>query len=820
MHRWFLFKSHAARLAGTILTLLLILSFLPACGGSKPPGASPFPGTILLAPANSTSVQLGSILTFTASAQNAGGTSISAAFTYQSSDTSILNIAPNGVACAGIWDAAFVNCTPGSYGVVQVTASALGATSLPTLVYVHPPIDSIQISVVAPVNQPPPACPGQQTIPVACAHEFTSTTSACLSANQSMTLQARAFNKGTDITSSVGPFTWSETSTSAVKVTPLVTDNNTNIATNQATVTPNTPGFTPVFAAAANVSSQPYYAETCPVQCIALDMGDTLSGITSFSVNKSNAQTIYATAVDVQGCVVPNPPLTWSSTAPAAVVPGSAGGCAAGTSCTLTTQQPGSASITASCTPPTCNVGFPQNVAALLQPLIQPFPVYPVTAVSGLVTGAPSATNVLATTHDCFGTVSCTTGLYDISTSTNQSGGATQLPAPINSLLFDPAGDKAYAGGNFGSLVINPTNIGTSNSAFTGLNIVTGTVLAISSNGNLAIFSDTAHTPNNQVFVVNTTTASSPSAAILKITGASAAAFSPDGLKAFILGQTGPTCTSSAGCLYIFSPIQALQTIPLSAPATAITFSSSGAFAFVTGGSSTSSIAVFNTCDNSSNPLAITLPAAPLFLKTLPPEIAPSPIGSAGLKPTCTTLPTTPPTYQCVGLDVLVGLDSTGLDLIATSASQPTFPASCPQPLAIASNSVTTLPFPPQHINLGQGTFTPMNFFLSPDATAAYIVASDRSDILVYNFTTNATTGIPLVGFNGASVSPVAASISTDGTLIYVAASDGELHEVNTTTGQDLVQIPFPSLPNTTNPFCLNVGSTIDCTLDLVAVKP
>src|SRR3984893_13216535 len=157
----------------TLLTTTLSLSSLGGCGGHPPPGPSPFPAKITLSPATSASLQAGSIISFVASAQNASNSAISASFNYQSSNTDILNIASTGVACAGKWDAQFITCTPGAAGVAQVTASALGASSAPTLIFVHPPIDNIQISQVVPVGSPPPACPGQQIIPAACALPFT-----------------------------------------------------------------------------------------------------------------------------------------------------------------------------------------------------------------------------------------------------------------------------------------------------------------------------------------------------------------------------------------------------------------------------------------------------------------------------------------------------------------------------------------------------------------------------------------------------------------------------------------------------------------------
>jgi len=501
-------------LAWVIVTVFLFW-FLPACGGHKPPGPNPFPVRISLNPTTSASLQAGTTLQFFATAQNSSNGNISPAFTFASSNSGILDVAPGGTACAGTWNApVYTVCTPTGTGVVQVTASALGATSPPTLVFVHPPIDNIQVSVVPPVNSPPPACPNQGPLPAACNLKFNpNAANFCLSQNQIQTLQATAYSNGVDITASVGPFSFTEAN-SVVKLTPIVTVSSYNVATNQVTASPTTPGQTQVIASASGVFSQPYNIETCPVQCIALELGvngSQSSSATSFVVNKGTSEVITATAVDVQGCIVPKPPLTWVSSQPAALSVGS--GCAAGTTCTVSTVQAGSATITASCTPPTCNIGFPLNPAGLPAPYV-PQPVYPVTAISGLATGAPTSTTVMATSQDCSTDILCSVGLYNIATSNNLPGGAFQLPTPPNSLLFDGAGDRAYMGSEFGALVISPSNFGSASASPFGslpasgtpLGLVTGKILATSPNGSFAIFSDTISTPN-QVYLVNTATA-------------------------------------------------------------------------------------------------------------------------------------------------------------------------------------------------------------------------------------------------------------------------------------------------------------------------
>jgi outer membrane protein assembly factor BamB len=170
------------------------------------------------------------------------------------------------------------------------------------------------------------------------------------------------------------------------------------------------------------------------------------------------------------------------------------------------------------------------------------------------------------------------------------------------------------------------------------------------------------------------------------------------------------------------------------------------------------------------------------------------------------------PNLAPAGLDFFFGLDNTGIDIIATTSSQPPLAALCPQPVNLAQTTASAT-FPPVHINLNQGTFHPINFFISPDSTQAYIVTSDFG-IFVYNFNTNSvSTKISLVN----DATPLAADMTVDGTLIYVAGSDGLLHQINTVLGVDLYQTSFVPLPNSSNDFCYT-GPV--CHLDLLAVRP
>jgi DNA-binding beta-propeller fold protein YncE len=154
----------------------------------------------------------------------------------------------------------------------------------------------------------------------------------------------------------------------------------------------------------------------------------------------------------------------------------------------------------------------------------------------------------------------------------------------------------------------------------------------------------------------------------------------------------------------------------------------------------------------------------------------------------------------------IIALDNTGLDYITTAITAAASQTLCPQFISTSS----------QRIPLGQGTFNPINFFVSPDGTLVYIVASDRSSVLVYDFNTNSVSGISLAN----NPSPVSADIAVDGTLLYVAGSDGMLHEVSTMSAADLLQISFTIPSRFSTPFCSLDPTSGPCKLDVAAVKP
>ena len=224
------------------------------------------PANITLAPANTVSLDVGSATqVFTASPQNSKNTAITTPVSFLSSNTAVLTIANNGLACAGTWDSVTVPqiCTPGPVGVAQVTATSHGVSSPPTTVYVHQHIDKIVVSAV----------PGQ-----------TPPTGHCFSKGQVFNYQATALSRGLDITASVGPFAWQSVNTSvATLVVPTESTPVAGLVVGQVQVVANIPGITSLFVSNTNVTSLPLDFITCPVQSISLAVAD--GGSTTLNLN-------------------------------------------------------------------------------------------------------------------------------------------------------------------------------------------------------------------------------------------------------------------------------------------------------------------------------------------------------------------------------------------------------------------------------------------------------------------------------------------------------------------------------------------------------
>ena len=770
--------------------------FLEACSSGSPTNlvTNSVPKNISVTPSPNISLELGKTLALTATAKNGAGTTLSETFAYQSSDSSVVTVANNGNICAGTWDSVSTPavCTPGSTGAAQVVATAQGVSSPAVTVFVHQHITDIVISKIP--NQPP------------------TLSSICFSKGapagpESALYQAFAFSGSTDITFSVGPFSWQSVpvtgqTTSAVSLsTPApgstqCSAGQQGACLNQQTATANSPGTSLFFASASGANSQPLQFNTCPVQTISVSALGNPS--TSFLVNTTVSTTLNATVTDILGMPLTDVPLTWNSTDAADVKVSGASSTVFGSVGTVTASAIGAAAVTASCTPPTCNGGISPSM-----------PIYPTQAISFQVTSstAPTTPTVYATSTACNRATnptnqSCTTQVVPITrtSSTANFTAGTPIPLPFapDSFQFDPQGTNGYLGvdtlafGTQGAMVLNGTTV-------TQVSNAAGKVLATSPDGTLAIFSDTADSPNRVFICQSCNSATSQNVATFLLDGAVAAAFSPDsiagGFKAYIVsGQSCPGL-GSAGCLLVFSKVDAAKMVPLIGPASDVAFIGNGTLAYIAGGDPTGT-AFLPTCeDPTAGSIGPVMPSLPGQL------IRALPDGQSALALNA-------PLAQTVTAQI------SGAPVVGTPG--------CPAPRGFLSinNGVQAA------ANLGAGTFTPTQFFVSPDGSTAYVLGQTGSGatvsrlpfIIAFNLNSQRPSDITLAG----NATPLSASISPSGDLLFVGASDGAVHVIDTTTQLDTQQVTFPFPENS---LCVGPGNPatqppVTCNPDLVVVKP
>jgi hypothetical protein len=763
--------------SGSFAVLSIFLSFvlLDGCSSGNPTSTAPLPtpATITLAVA-STSVDIGQTINFVPTLRP----SVAVPIVYTSSNPAVLSFVPasGGLACAGQWDTASHICTPRGAGVTQVTATANGVTSPPVTIYVHQHVDAITLSLINPPT-PQPDC---------------ITLAAAPGIQNYLDFQAHAFSNNVDITNTVGSFTFSLDNSTVAKVNtsdPALNNNNGNQIT-QARVSANTPGRTQLFAALANVSSLPAeipdkggtlhpYFETCLVQSINLQVGNDPTNTTFAVANNTGGIFLTPTVIDRLGNNLTNPvpALKWISLSPATASVGK--GATAGTE-NVGTVAPGGAGIVATCAPPDCNVGVlpVQSVYSTTTPSSQTYVGNP---IFGLITGPPvTSKNVYVTTTQCGTIIGCQPLLFAIPIKTNTPGASTTLPSSPNSLVFAPptsANSRAFMGSANGLMIFTAGGASTA-ATVAQLNNVPGKVLAVSLDGTQVIVSDTLSSPN-QVYIVNQPSTGNAIATPLLIPGATAAAFSPDGLKAFIVGKSSPS-DLNPDTLYVYSTVHALQTIPLGTAVNSVSFYANGSLAYLAG---PNSVTMRNACDTTYG-LATSFPGR------------------------------SPSLFQASQDGVhAFGVESPGIDIFNVTVGAP--------PVATPSTPTdVTCPFPVSNpissfVNLGQGNFTPLKLIVSSDNSRAYILASNLGSVFVFDVGVNTVSAIPLTG----NPIPLDASLTPDGSTLYVGANDGAVHVVSTLSGGDLQQITFTSNNNSNrSSLCSNVPQT--CNADLIAVEP
>ena len=655
MRRWVVLICQLAVVAVGLMSLA-------ACGGKSTPKTSGpgIPASVTLSPTSAT-VTRGQTVQFGSSVLDSNGTAVSGqTISFKSSNTSVLQVASGGLACAGTWDSLTtpVVCTPGPAGTATVTAVSGSLTSSPSTVSVHDRVDLVTVSPSSP---------------------------ACISSTHTLQFTAHAFSNGQDITSSVGQFVWNSNQGQVVSLDAT------------GTATAAAPGVAGVFASINGVNSVPVSFSTCPVLSIALHTNDAK---TAFAVDNNASQQLQADVIDTNGLPLPNAG-TYLSFAPLQPAVGTT----SGGSQTFSATTPGTTPIIASCSPPTCNIGLT--------------PVYS-NVVMATVNGNNTTTVYAASTTG--------KSLVPIDTATNTAGTAITLPQTPNSLLLSLDGARAYMGSDNGLMVMDvaSASVGT-------VTAVAGKVLAVSRDGSRVIVFDPV---KNTLYVVNASTGASQS---FSTTGVTAAAFSPDGYKAFIV---------AGSALYTFSPVVAFRTDSLQAPANDAAFINSGALGFLAGGVPSATTARF-TCNNQTAAV-VSLPAAPQ-------RIAPLPDGSGMLL-----------------------VDNAGVDVVSASLTNTN--SICP-PLASASLANSA--------SFNVGPIKPRQLLVTPDGTKAFVIA-DVGAVLVYNIAAKTTSTITLA--TGAV--PTTAGLTLDSAQLWVGGSDNAVHLIDLKTGTDTKQVSVSFSPD------------------------
>jgi hypothetical protein len=720
---------------------------------------------VTLSPATTLSLEFGKTLNFSATAHNSAGGTVFTAIHFVSDNNAVLTISNAGVACAGKWDSLSnpVVCSPGVEGIANVTAEAEGVSSPPATIYVHQHIQNIAIT---PVGNP---------------------TDDCFSQGVIWNFQATAFGaNNADITNSVGPINWSSTIGNV-----FVINNLTSLPNNQIQVTAKTPGVTQLFASVSGTISTPLNYTTCLVKSIMLQVQGGSGNSTT--LNAGGTKTIVATAVDTLNVTLSQPPLIFGTSNPEIATVSTLGVVTA-------RQNAGTADISASCSPPTCNIGVLPGLPIYSTggTLTNDQPAFGV-IVAHVTQATPPTATAWAATTGCGDNFNCNSAMFPVTIGTNPVGSAVFVPYTPNSLLFTPSGARAYLGSDkglmFADLGGQTIAVNTVSQATTPCNVaVCGKPLAISADGNRVVVSDTSTNPN-QVYIFDAASTSSAPVDLL-IDGATAAAFSPDQLKIFILSSTGK--------LYVYSIVDSLLSVSVSASTTDLEFAADGSFAYLAD-TPANSISAFSTCNipgTGSVDLAnVNMASQPLKIFPLP-DVSETPVGSEHSLITQKGVAIEPPNIQ-----------SFTTKFTRSPLSDGQFICNLP------AVSMT----PGDLFNLGQGAFTPVFMQVTGDGSQVIFVAKNIPAVLIFDINAGTTTAIPLAN----NASPLAASATQDGTQVFVAACDadqinpntcGSVHIVNTQSGGDLQQAVYTNF-NSSDSLCNNLPGA-PCLPDLIAVRP
>ncbi len=730
-----------SRTTFAFLALLLscVASILPGCGSSSAKVAS-----ITLTP-SPISVAYGQKLLLTPSAVSSSNVVVSTGFTFASSNTAAVSIAPDGTVCGGTWDANFQTCSkPANLVPATATITVTAQTIVKTVqAYVHEQVDSVVITSV-------PGC----TSLAASAAQFPKFVATAKSNDPTVCIppkSAAPCDITTDLTAgntSVNPFQWSSSDTTIATV-------DTSGTSTAGTVTPIGPGQANIFASTAGVNSPAVPFTTCPVNSIMLTATNAANGgLGPFTI--SGSQALSAAVTDSTGATITHPALTsttlalnypnlsWLSTdlytvaaaAQTQTVKTTLNGVTTSQTVPLATAtaspvKSGVALLVASCTPPSCNKNL--------------FPVY-----SNPLVTTDAGTNVAA----AYIASSQSTGMLAVDVASGTALAAYQLPAAPNSFLFNRQGTRAVLGSANGVIAFDPTV--TPTPTFTTLPF-DGTVLGISPDGSLAaVFGQVAGQIQNSIGIINLST--SALAATFPVAGtATAADFSIDSRYLWV---------AVGSRIYVFTMSTAgtpfgSTSFTVNSPVNDLAFLAGGPFVYLAGDTSTASITARATClVGQQNVASVSTASGPdlnngivdVQTGTAPTNVRALPNGSG-----------------------ILALDPPNIDVVTLTNPQAPF-VGCPPTLS-GIESMTQQP-------LALGATAVNQFLVTPDSKIAVLSSTSGNVVLVNLATLNSLTASTITLANSATLQDLATGLLFKGDvpassgLFLVGGSDKLIHKI------------------------------------------
>jgi hypothetical protein len=680
----FLKNARRSFFAGMAL-ILLFVSLMVGCGGSK--SVNNTVAAVKVSPAT-LSMVAGEVVTLNASAVNSANSVVSTTFTFNSTNTSIATISPQGNVCAGVWDSGFVVCNgldalnnPIS-GTAIVTVTAAGVTSGPVTVAVHPSITSVSVEPV---------------------------TQSCFSIAQTHQFVAHAFHNGTEITNQIGNFNWSSSAAAVATVDP------------NGLASAHVPGVTGVVASVGSTTSPAAFFKTCMPVHIELHVNGDPAGVPTeaITMNVTDTKVIQADMVDELGAVTPNAPVTiLSNNSTVATILGT----------TVTAQSPGGAGLQAVCAPPGCGIGINTPIYSNL------FGIF----VAGT---SPNTTTVYATST--FPNVPGTSiPMIPIDTSKTPpvAGTPILLPGFPNSMLFDRAGTTGFIGTNVGLVTLNTAT----NATQLISPIPIGKVLAVSADGNQVIISNAAIDsstgnpidpfPSEQrVWLFNK---GNNTITTFILTGAVAANFDDDGFRAYV--------AASNGNVYVLSSQLTPVTVTTGGVNTDVTQLPSGPFVYVANSAGLQAIATCNNAIQSTTPptnstniqFVQSVRSTNNFVAVDSPGIDFESANAANLTPPTTITPTNCPgiiTYSNNFFDFGVGAFTAHQLLVGSAGTHiAVLPAGINKVLTLLNeNTVGSVPLP-------AGATEALSGGMTPDGVTLWVGVAGTNTVDRINLNTNA----------------------------------------------------------------------------------